>query len=393
MGIFHLSPSQIIRNIYNSAHKFININDKPFLDSGNSTATPLNDTESFTGPWTARLTETLMVAFVADTDMTVKVQFSNDSTGDDIDSTLTYTYVNGELQAPHRLVIAREYYRVLIENNSGSNQTYLRMQLSLASFGQLSSPINGTIFKNSDAAITRSIALEDEVSLNKYAGITLNQKFGENTDVDITGNEDIWAGGGVYTGFPTGAAEEFEIILADAGDVGSVITFNYLASNTDTAWSTAVITTTGTTTATGITGIRSTRGVFNFNGPTNLGIVTLRHVTTTANVFWGLPIGKGQTRVAADTVPASTTMIIKKILVHVLKSNTAIISGSLWIRPLGESPYLIRPFSASNTLDHEDAIWGGLPIVGFADVSIRVETCSANNTTVFGNFDYLLVEN
>ena len=44
-------------------------------------------------------------------------------------------------------------------------------------------------------------------------------KFGSNSDVD--GAEDIWEGGGDYTGFPTAAAENFEILSSSADDTSA----------------------------------------------------------------------------------------------------------------------------------------------------------------------------
>lgn len=244
----------------------------------------------------------MTVAYVADTDMTVQVQFSPDGTN--IDSTLTYTYTAGVIDPPHRLIVAREFFRVIATNSSGGNQSYLRLQTSAGDFGELTSPLNATVAKGADSIIVRAITLEDEISLGKYADYSITQKFGVNTDISSSGNEDVWNSGGVYAGFPTGSPEEFEIVLSDMADIGADVTFRYLASSTSTDWVTATITTTGTSTSTGITGFRSSRGIFDAGGSVNAGTVTLRHVTTTANIFWVIPIGKCQTRVACDSVPA-----------------------------------------------------------------------------------------
>ena len=47
------------------------------------------------------------------------------------------------------------------------------------------------------------------VSRGLVAGHAMFEKFGRNPDIDTASvPEDIWNGGDVYTGFPTGAAEQ-----------------------------------------------------------------------------------------------------------------------------------------------------------------------------------------
>ncbi len=66
---------------------------------------------------------------------------------------------------------------------------------------------------------TTDFSLETAIGNNDYE---LFYRFGRNGDID-TGStpEDIWHGGGIYTGFPTSAAETFEIRSASGNDTAA----------------------------------------------------------------------------------------------------------------------------------------------------------------------------
>lgn len=355
----------------------------------NSLYTPLNNGETFTGEWEEVLQyPTTMVALTADQNCTYKIQYSPDAVN--IDSTLSFTFRVGDIEPPKRITNTRRYARIVVENDSGSNMTELRLQTIVGHHGLPNSPLNGTITPDSDAVLVRSVPMADELPLGNYQGIQVADKFGRNADIDTaTVPETIWNGGGVYTGFPTGAAEQFQI-LCDAGDVGGEVTFNYLADFTSEDYQTATVTLTGTTTNTGITGVRSNRAIFNNSGPANVGDITIRHATTTANVFAVIPAGYSQTQILAYTIPANNNGIIKRIKVDVSKANTAVVDGALAVRPLGKSTRLTRSFSASNSNEHIDELYSGLVIAGFADIDVRITSSSANNVAVTGQFEVLV---
>jgi len=360
----------------------------------NSTSTALNNSEVFTGTWEEARFDSLTVALAADQDCTYQVQFSPDGTN--VDSTLTYNFEAGVVEVPKRLVISRRFFRVVITNDSGSNMTYLRCQVREGSFDVFSTAINGIVSQDHDAIVTRSLPYEDEVSLDKYIGRKLYNKFGRNLDIDTAGNEDVWNGGGDYTGFPTGSPENLQIVLSDAGDIGGKITLRYLATSASTEWVETTITTTGANTDTGISAYRCTSATWDGTDAStpgiNAGTVIVRHITTTANVFINIPIGFGRSLIGCETIPAGNTAVIKKLNVTMLRSNSANCTGALWIRPFGKTEYYIRPLSITQNDAHTDEIWGGIPIEGGCDIAVKILTCSANNVTVYANFDYILVK-
>lgn len=79
---------------------------------------------------------------------------------------------------------------------------------------------------------------DTEVALGRVSRYSIGTKFGRNGDIDTgTAPEDLWAGGGTYTGFNATANENIEVFSSDVDDQGSV-----LESGTLTATSKTVIT-------------------------------------------------------------------------------------------------------------------------------------------------------
>ena len=242
--------------------------------------------------------------------------------------------------------------------------------------------------------LPHSLSHEQLVLEGDYPGRSIVNKFGRNPDVD-TGAvpEDIWNGGGVYAGFPTGAAEEFEVFSSSASDTG-VLTFTYLPSFTATSYSTATVTLNGTTAvSTGVTGVRMHTAQYSSGNSTgfNIGAITVRHKVTTANVFCVMPIGRSQTNTGVYTVPFGTIAVVKRFFCRMIGSTTGQIDGALWARTLNGSPRLRRPFTATTAVHFEEAPYGGLVFAAGTDLTIRISFASANNLEVIGGFDLEIV--
>jgi hypothetical protein len=269
----------------------------------------------------------------------------------------------------------------------------LRLQVSLGNHGLLSAPLNLAIQQDSDAIVTRSVSEEVTIAEGKMTGYSIVNKFGRNPDVDA-GSEDIWNGGGTYTGFPTGSAEEFEVFSSSASDTGT-LTFQYLASSTSTAWLSATVTLNGNTpVSTGVTGIRMHTASYSSGSATtfNVGTITIRHKVTTANIFCVMPIGRSQTNVCAYTIPAGHTGYMRRIFGSIRGTGSAIADLDLWVRTLNGSPRLRRPGQIAQNAYLDTEIYGGLTIPAMADVTLRATT-SSNNLDIIGGFDLIIVKN
>lgn len=60
------------------------------------------------------------------------------------------------------------------------------------------------------------------VALGQVPDHSINVKFGRNSDIDTGTPEDVWAGGGTYTGFNATSHESIQALSADANDVGTL---------------------------------------------------------------------------------------------------------------------------------------------------------------------------
>jgi len=149
-------------------------------------------------------------------------------------------------------VIARQrYMRFQWQNNTGGtvNDACLSIKVTYGSSDKLSVfPLGANPTTFSQAALVQSVIrgadvknptnyidvnvsslgalltadFLTEVVLGNVIGASFRRKFGRNNDVD-TGDEDIWHGGGDYTGFNATANENIEVLSADVNDQGSTI--------------------------------------------------------------------------------------------------------------------------------------------------------------------------
>jgi len=271
----------------------------------------------------------------------------------------------------------------------------MRASTLLGHQNQLTTSFNAVSTKDADAILVKSISDELLISSGLIAGFSVVNKFGRNTDID-TGSvpEDIWNGGGTYTGFPSGSPEEFEIFSSNAGDTGS-ITFTYLASNTSESYQQATVTLNGTTPVnTGITGYRMHTARYDSGSATtfNLGTITIRHRVTTANVFCVMPIGTSQTYVSGYTIPYGSIGVITRLFCRILSNTVSQVEGALFVRTNGHGPRLRRPFTVSNTDAFEERPYGGLRIEANSDLMVRIVTATANNLDVIGGYDITIIK-
>lgn len=333
----------------------------------------------------------LGIGLKTNTNGVLKIQFSPDK--GNIDSEITYT-VGSDQREPHIIRVLNVWFRVVFTYSV--SPTVFRCNVISGDYSLLTTPINVTVQQDADSIIARTISEELSIINNKLDGYAIVNKFGRNGDID-TGSvpEDIWNGGSTYTGFPTGSPEEFQVFSSDVGDTG-VVTFTYLPSSTSTEYLTGTATLNGTTPVnTGVTGYRMHTASYASGSATafNLGTITIRHRTTTTNIFCAMPIGTSQTYVAAYTVPYGYTGYVKRLFCRVFNQVTGSVEGGLWVRSFGGSPRIRRPFSVSNTDAFEEYPFGGVSIPQQSDISIRIVSASTTNLEVIGGFDIMLIKN
>jgi hypothetical protein len=371
-----------------------------WVSQKNSSNTALAVAGTFTGSWEDTTGfQSVIVAAKSDQDGTLYVDFSPD--GVNLDSTLTFE-VNGNINEVHRLTCTRKYYRVRYLND-GVAQTYMRLQCTLGHHAMLTSPLNQAVQPDADATTVRSINTELALAAGLFTGFSIVNKFGRNPDIDQgTLPEDICGAGGVYVGFPTGAAELVRVVSSSANDAAAgsgartiIITgldANYNVQN-------ETITLNGTTPVASVntfsrvhTARISTSG--SSNAAFNAGTITISHNTTTANVFAVMQIGYNQTQESAYTIPAGYTGYLTRIHGGIRGATAASADISIWVRNFGESPRLRRPTSVNQGGELDDNILGGLILPEKADIVMRCTSVSAtNNSDVVVGYDMYLVKN
>ena len=367
----------------------------PRLDDANTTTTALSGAATYTGGWTDVGAYTYVtVAAKADVAGTLYMEFTNDATQANADSTLTYD-VAANINEVHTLKRTRRYYRTRYLNGSSAQSSFEISTFLDQSSGLLVAPANLTLGQDADAIAVRAIEGEQDIAEGKRAGYSIVNKFGSNDAVTTV--EDVWSGGGVYTGFPTGSAELVTVSSSVSGDDSDFeVTIYGLDANG--ALQSEAITLDGTNLVDSAnTYTRVFRGVITASGTSNTeftaGTITCAHKTTTANVFFVMPAGVNQSRVGAYTIPAGKTGYLRQFDVEMAKSNNATATGGLWVRENGAPPRVIRNFTIGQTSPYNTNIYGGLVFPALTDVAVRILTVSSGTLQVTTNFDIVLVDN
>lgn len=244
------------------------------------------------------------------------------------------------------------------------------------------------------AALARGLPVSGEAwtaaGLNADAFIV--NKVGRNPDIDTSSDpEDVWEGGGLYTGFPTTGAATVSVVSTSAGDTGVLTIFGL-----DADWNV----TTRTVTLNGLAPVvvpggamrRAHSASYNTgaSGAFNLGAIT---VSMPGNVLLMMEAGRSQTNAAVYTIPAGYTGLMVSMAATVRTAVASEIDGDLWVREFGKSPRLRRPFAATNSAPFQSTIFGGLILTEKTDLSVRIATVFVNNTEVVASFDLLLSKN
>ena len=365
----------------------------------NQTSTPLDNGQTYTGEWVdVTPYASVTMALSTDTAVTAFADFSVDKIN--VDSSVPLVLASGGGNNFRRLSPVRSFFRMRIQNNSGVNQTHLRAQALAGQQQQLTSTLASNIQKDADAIVARVVSDEVSIADGKFVGHSIVNKFGRNPDID-SGSvpEDIWLGGGLYTGFPTGSAETVVVSSNSVNDSAAgtgARTVEIFGLDADYFEQNETITLVGDSAAAS-TGeyIRVNRLIVRSAGASahNSGNLEIRHSSTTANVFAEVSPTVNQTQIAAYTVPAGKTGYLRHVFVGIRGGNAVTVDGSVLIRESGQVFRPVREFTAANTAPYDQTIYGGVPIPAKADIVIRVEASTANNVAVVAGFDILLVDN
>jgi hypothetical protein len=183
---------------------------------------------------------------------------------------------------------------------------------------------------------------ELEIAKGNVFGHAINQGSGKNPSIStVSTPEDVWNGGGIYTGFPTGAGEAMEVYSSDSADTSAgtgarTIIISGLLDDTGAEVADVTVTLNGTTPVSLGAGLYYR--VFRMkvltagSGGENAGTITLRHATTTSHIFTVMAIGHNESSVMAYSVPLGKTLYVNRVSLEMSRTSGAAGSAEITIR-------------------------------------------------------------
>lgn len=290
----------------------------------NSRTTLLTNGSVFTGTWEdVTKYSDVIVAVKTDQKGSFQVQYSPDGTN--IDSSLTRYYRTTQIEAPHRFTNTRQFMRVVFTNDSGSDQTYLRLQTTLGKRNDLNAPLDSTLAQDFDSISVRPSDYHTEVAVGRRQGTSIWNKFGYNTDVDTGGQEIIASWGGTFQFLTTG--ETIDVVSSSVNDINTTGTGAYgvVIYGVDENWEEAVEvvflngTTTVTTTSQWI-GINRISVYLSGSLQHNDGTIDVT-ATTSLYQMAQMPATQGTSQQCIFYVPAKHNFLTDWLLFNVLKTS------------------------------------------------------------------------
>ena len=243
---------------------------------------------------------------------------------------------------------------------------------------------------------------ELEVRAGRVPSVSVVDIFGRNPDIDSgSGFEDIWNGGGEYTGFNATTAETISIVSNNAADNIAGIgarTMRLDGLDADYNEISEEITLTGTTPVVTLQSfIRCSFAVVLSAGSNGepVGDIVANQSITTANVFFELPLGANRTMVAAYTIPAGKTAYVDNTFATLSKKTAASSEVKGRTRPFGGVFQTAEWYSVNSTgSSYVNRNFEKLsrPLEEKADIIISADS-DTNNTGIAAGFSLILEDN
>lgn len=364
----------------------------------NSSSTSLGSSATFTGERELNGFSDVMVTCKADQDGTLYFDFSDTGafSGEQSVFPVTGFIVTAGTYEFHTAIKGPRYFRVRYVNGSVAQSSF-RLDTYYGVFPKpANTPLNQIVNSDADSLIVRAIDSEIDIASGKYAGHSIVNKFGTNSDIDTaTVPEDIWEGGGPYTGFASNA-ETLQVFSSSASDTSAGVGLRTLRiTGLDSNYNviSETVTLNGVTPVTTSQSFLRAHTATGLTGDANVGDITIRQSTTTTNVMLTMLAGRAQSNCSAYTIPAGYTAYMRFLHVSVRGSVTASLDGYIWTRTFGQIFRSRRPFTSTSSYRLQDYIYGGLSFSEKSDIVLRISSSSANNVSLNGGYDLLLIKN
>lgn len=303
------------------------------VSTANSSTTLINTGDNFTGTWEdVTAYDSVVLSVSTDQDGYYEIQFSPDGTN--ADSTLTRYYRIAQINVPHRFTITRKYFRVRFFNDSGTNQTYIRLQTLFGQKSELNVPCDSTVAQDFDATVVRPTSYNTEVALGLRQGHTLWNKFGYNQDVDV-GTEVIASWGGTFT--PLTTATTLTIVSTSANDASggtgcnSIVVYG-IDANRDAVIEVFTLTGTANVVSTSTwLGINRVAMFLCGTGQINAGTLNIT-ATTGGSQMAQMPLNEGVTQQCIYHVPRKHTFVAEWVRLNILnRAKNAEMTIKMWV--------------------------------------------------------------
>lgn len=374
---------------------------RDLTSTANSSTTALANGATFTGEWqSGEAFSDVIVAVKTDQNGIFYVDFSPD--GVNADSTLTKYFNTTDIEAPHRFTITRKYFRVRFTNDSGSNQTYLRLQTTLKDgSSNLNVPLDQTIARDYDSLSVRTYDYRTEVALGLRQGHSLWNAFGYNLDVDTGAAELVASWGGSFTYLTTASTLTISSssINDDDGGTGanSIIIYGI---DTNRKSQIEVVTLDGTTpVVTSNSWLGVNRAAIYLAGTlqSNDGTITIT-ATTGGSTQAQMPAGQGTTQQSIFYTQADHQAAAEWLKINVVKitggggSPTVTVKG--WVySAVSNAKYEVFRTDVDTSVDTQIDISPPLPfIIGEKSVFWLEATTDTNNTVVNARFSLIEIK-
>lgn len=225
-------------------------------------------------------------------------------------------------------------------------------------------------------------------------------KFGRNTTITTASvPEDIWEGGGVYTGQPLNfTPSEVNIVSDSANDnpLGTglgVIRIIGLKSPTSIEYESEDVNLNGITQVQSVNTwwrINRAYGISGGAAEMNEGTITITS-SVGGHVFASLPPNYSQTQICAYTVPFNKTIYITGIRISIARTSgsPAAVTVLFMFREPG-GVWRTKPYEVTNASPVNVSNINNLSFIAGTDVKFRVEDVSDNTITAEAEFDFYL---
>ncbi len=259
----------------------------------------------------------------------------------------------------------------------------------------------GMIMNEEGVLLTESFLTE--VAFGDIPNYDIGVKFGRNADLDTgTIPEDVWHGGGIYTGQPENYTPETVTVVSDSTDDAAAgtgaRTVRIIGLKTDTSeeYESEDFTLNGTTPVTSSNSwwrINRAYVLTAGSGGKNAGIISVIPSTTTANVMVRLPATFNQSHIAALTVPHGKILLIKRLRAAITRASGAAGSAtlSLRVREPGGVYRSLRVYEMQTGATVSEKELGGIMMIAGTDIKFTVDDVSDNNTVVDASFEWIEV--